>query len=138
MTPALWISFIPALVSITGFAFLGFAMQMSLAALAFLGLLLFGLVPLLALTEMAEAELARGTSVGHYALRTLVIVVTFVVFLSGASVLAVSLLSIPIGWVLLYLVGSMPATLTTVILNFRSHRLPRDPYTGPLIEIKWR
>lgn len=138
MSRALWISFTPVLVAITGFVILDFLVQTSLATLGFLGFLVVGFASLLVLTEMAQGELDRGSSVGHYIPRALVIAITFFGVLVGTSALAIALFSAPFEWILLHVVGTAPAAVVAVILTVHSHRLPIEPYEGPWFEVKWR
>lgn len=140
LSPALWISFIPAWVAITVIVIMGLAVHAWLAVLGCLGLLILGLVPLTTLTEMAEVELARGTSAGRFLPRSLILAGTFIGCLLGAIAIAIAgaLAPAPFMWILVQVVGIAPAAITATILTVRSHRLPIKPYSGPFIAIKWR
>lgn len=138
MTPALWISFIPALIAITGIVLSGFIVGPTIAVVGFFGLVLVGIFPSLVLIEMAQAELARGTSVGHFRRRWLVIAACFVGSLVGALALGAGLFPTGFVWVALLVVGTIPASVVAAILTVRSQRLRCEPYSGPLFEIKPR
>lgn len=138
LTPALWISVVPAFVAIFAIVNIGIAFHTSFAVLGWFGLLLLGLIPSITLTEMAEVELTRGTSVGRFFPRSLTLAGTFICSLLGASVIAFTIASIPtpLIWIILQVVATAPAATIATILMVRSHRLPIEPYTGPLVVFK--
>lgn len=138
--PIVWFSAIPAFVAIPMMVVVDFVFHTSFAFFGFLGLLVLGMTPPLAFTEVAAAELERGFAAGRFVERFLWWAGSFIAPLIGVALFAF-LLAVPPSpyvWILLQVLGTGPATVTAIVLMIRSMRLPRHPYSGPLFVVKWR
>jgi hypothetical protein len=140
VTRAIALSALPAFVALTALVVVSVVFHTGLLALAWLGLLLLGFIPEIALIEMAEAELARGRSAGHFRSRSVVLAASFFVALLAAIALAftAALTPAPAVWVALQVIGTVPATAMAAVFTSRSHRLPTEPYTGPAFTFRRR
>jgi hypothetical protein len=129
LSPATWISILPAFVAITVIVVMGAVTHASIAALGCGLLTIFGLAPMIGLIEAAKAESARGASGSHFIPRLLFLGGTFICCLLGTWVIAFAagFGPSPLLWILVQTFGIAPATITAAILTGHSHRLPIGP-----------
>lgn len=122
----MWISVLPLFAAGAVVAIASVAFHTSFEVVIWGGLLIVGVAPSIALINLAETELARGTSGHRFTFRSLVLACSFIGCILVAVACAFNIGSMPALWILCQMVGTAPAAVVAAILTARAHQLPSE------------